>query len=195
MKSGSTAYAVSSEASLPPRLRLKADGRATGYVDGGWWPRSSSLQNELPGLATELVDRLGHPSRIAYDPSRWDPAPAVVDAPSGRLHLDDLPLADSNVVIVSGLNKHRVILLVIPALASAEGGEEALRLAAGQDHNFDHAVTILALAGAGPADLRPATPSPDTEERARDRWDDDGGHSTQSSKPATPSSPAGGGRR
>ena len=32
------------------RLRLKPKAATTGFVDGGWWPRSRDFAVELPGL-------------------------------------------------------------------------------------------------------------------------------------------------
>ena len=43
------------------RLRLKPRGPVTGFVDGGWWPRSRDLAAELPALLAV--------SRPVYAPS------------------------------------------------------------------------------------------------------------------------------
>ena len=40
------------------RLRLKPKAPTTGWVDGGWWPRSRDLAAELPGLLSVLAVRL-----------------------------------------------------------------------------------------------------------------------------------------
>jgi hypothetical protein len=48
-------------------LRLKPKAPATGYVDGGWWPRSRDLSAELAALVEVLVVRLGRIERVATD--------------------------------------------------------------------------------------------------------------------------------
>src|SRR5437763_893887 len=75
--------------SIPPqptqhqlRLRLKPKGPVTGYVDGGWWPRSRDLVAELPELAAVLSVRLGPVQRIAFPMDAWGPTPA------GRVEID-----------------------------------------------------------------------------------------------------------
>jgi hypothetical protein len=37
------------------RLRSKPKAPTTGWVDGGWWPRSRDLAAELPGLLSVLA--------------------------------------------------------------------------------------------------------------------------------------------
>jgi hypothetical protein len=40
------------------RPRLKPKAPTTGWVDGGWWPRSRDLPAELSGLLSVLAVRL-----------------------------------------------------------------------------------------------------------------------------------------
>ncbi|MDR3662101.1 MAG: DUF5994 family protein, partial [Mycobacterium sp.] len=35
-------------------------------LDGAWWPRSTQLATELPGLITGLSDRLGQIDLVGY---------------------------------------------------------------------------------------------------------------------------------
>ena len=58
------------------RLRLKPKAATTGFVDGGWWPRSRDLAVELPGLLAVLAVRLGRIERVSYHLGDWDPIPA-----------------------------------------------------------------------------------------------------------------------
>jgi len=51
--------ASSAVADQVARLELKPDAPTTGYVDGGWWPRSRKLEAELPALVAALGQRLG----------------------------------------------------------------------------------------------------------------------------------------
>src|SRR4051812_35019694 len=41
------------------RLELKPNFPRTGFVDGGWWPRSRDLRAELPDLIASLSAQLG----------------------------------------------------------------------------------------------------------------------------------------
>src|SRR3954466_2716607 len=49
-------------------------------VDGAWWPRTTDLAAELPGLVAALDERGVRISRIAYALSAWVPSPHKVQA-------------------------------------------------------------------------------------------------------------------
>src|SRR3954454_4670992 len=55
----------------PPRLKLKPEANPSGYVDGGWWPRSRDLGAELPVLMAALAARLGRIERVSYNLTTW----------------------------------------------------------------------------------------------------------------------------
>ncbi|WP_255405049.1 DUF5994 family protein [Mycobacterium sp. E2479] len=40
-------------------LRLRTYRPVSEHIDGAWWPRSTSLADELPGLVASLSNRLG----------------------------------------------------------------------------------------------------------------------------------------
>ena len=52
------------------RLRLKPAHRSCGFVQGGWWPQSTSLTVELPSLLKALSLRFGTIARVRYLPKR-----------------------------------------------------------------------------------------------------------------------------
>jgi hypothetical protein len=56
-----------------PRIEMKPAGSATGYVDGGWWPRSTDPASEFPGLIGALRSYVGQVSRVAYNLGFWAP--------------------------------------------------------------------------------------------------------------------------
>ena len=140
--------------SIPPqptphllRLRLKPKAPVTGYVDGGWWPRTRDLTAELPELLAVLSVRLGPVHRVAFAMAAWLPPP------SRRLLVDGMPVRlegfhsqDKEIVYVSGLDGRRICLLVIPAEAGDTAGHEAMMTAAHRD-NADSPASILCNAG------------------------------------------------
>ena len=65
------------------RLRLKPKAPRTGYVDGGWWPRSRDLVAELPELAEILT---GAGALVSEPRSTSDDAKARWQAEGGRVY-------------------------------------------------------------------------------------------------------------
>lgn len=138
------------------RVNLSCDPRA-GVSDGAWWPRSTSLQAELPDL--DLVVHALTGSRIArvgYTLSLWAPAPPKLWTSLGMTKLRwfqdtrrpsniDLDLSDSTTLVLTVIPPDTE-----PSLARrmlADGGHSLL-----------------------------AAPAMTPIERALDRWDDEGGH-------------------
>jgi hypothetical protein len=74
---------TTSETSARLSLSAHPNARHTA-VDGAWWPRSTDLAAELPGLVAALDERGVRISRIAYALSAWVPAPHKVQA-GGRI--------------------------------------------------------------------------------------------------------------
>ena len=68
------------------RLRLKPKAPTTGWVDGGWWPRSRDLAAELPGLLSVLAVRMGRIEREASAPTAHE----VLMAAGRRGNTDDI---------------------------------------------------------------------------------------------------------
>ena len=75
------------EPRAPLRLRLKPKAATTGFVDGGWWPRSRDLAVELPGLLAVLAVRLGRIERVSYHLGDWGPTPARLSVEGGVVRL------------------------------------------------------------------------------------------------------------
>lgn len=96
------------------RLTMKPVGSTSGYVDGAWWPRSTDLADEVPDLLVALTARLGRVERVSYDLAAWSPAGRRVEAAGVRVRLDGFRTRPSGTVDVSGVDDHRVTLLVIP---------------------------------------------------------------------------------
>lgn len=168
MTSGPLTHTISPPTQHTPlRLRLKPDAPATGYVDGGWWPRSRNLTTELPALAEALAVRLGRIVRVAYALSAWDPAPRRFEVEGQQVRLEGFTYQDKNIIHVTGTNRVRVSLLVIPSETTAPAGDEALMTAARHD-NADRPEVLLAA---------PRLPAPrQSYEHSAQRWESEGGH-------------------
>jgi hypothetical protein len=102
------------------RLILDPD-RGKGPTDGTWWPRTTSLQNELPALDLAVHQLTGSRiARIAYTQRLWQPAPRKQRTSLGMTKLGwfthsahpeniDLSLADYS---------HLVLTVIAPATDS-----------------------------------------------------------------------------
>ncbi|XAS74961.1 DUF5994 family protein [Dermatophilaceae bacterium Sec6.4] len=138
------------------RLNLSRDPQ-TGVSDGAWWPRSSSLQAELPSLDLAVHALIGsRVARVAYTLGLWSPAPHKLWTSLGITKLGwfhdgrgtgaiDLQLSDGTTLV----------LTVIPPDTEPSLARRMLG---------DGGHTLL------------SAPAMTPIERALDRWDDEGGH-------------------
>jgi hypothetical protein len=148
------------------RLRLKPKAPATGHVDGAWWPRSRDLTAELPALAEVLAVRLSRIERVAYALTAWDPAPRRFEVDGYRVRLEGFTYQDRNIIHVTGSNRGRISLLVVPPEMTDPAGHDAM-MTAGRRGNTDRPEEILAASSL-------PTPRVATDD-AEDRWEGDGG--------------------
>ncbi len=128
------------------RLRLKPGMLRTGFVDGGWWPRSRDLLAELPELADALRASVGRVERVAFARSMWDAVPARRRgwADGRRIGLDGFAaFAPDTIWVVTPTTRNTPIFLVVvppetpPALAA-----DVLRQAA-EGENLDEPDDLL----------------------------------------------------
>ena len=101
------------------RLPLKHAHRSCGFVQGGWWPRSTRLTVELPSLLEALSLRFGPIDRVRFHQSDWSPTPPSIKHQGGNVILDasqDSP----NVITVFGKRLGRLALLVVPPYTDAD---------------------------------------------------------------------------
>ncbi|WP_131766132.1 DUF5994 family protein [Candidatus Protofrankia californiensis] len=113
-----------------PRLSL-TPLRGQGSFDGGWWPRTLTLANELPGLVTALTTADETITRVSVNGDTWTDIPDRLTQP-GRptLRVSWFRTLDPHVVTVGDGTRPRIRLLVIPPDAAAGPAHEVLRLAA-----------------------------------------------------------------
>jgi hypothetical protein len=113
-----------------PRLRLKPKAPRSGYVDGAWWPRSDDLATELPDLLAVLSIRLGPVDRFIFNLNEWPTASAKFSTGGRRVRLDGYRRQPANTVEVLGLNRNRIVLLVVPPNADPDKAHATLMAAA-----------------------------------------------------------------
>jgi len=117
-----------------PRLRLKPKAPLSGYVDGAWWPHSDDLAAELPDLLAVLSVRLGPIDRVIYSLNEWAKAPRKLATDGRTVRLDGYRLQPVNTVEVLGLNRKRIVLLVVSPQADPDQAHAIMMTAAGPNN-------------------------------------------------------------
>jgi hypothetical protein len=117
-----------------PRLRLKPKAPQSGYVDGAWWPHSEDLKAELPDLLSVLSVRLGPIGRVIYNVNEWAKPPAKLATGGRTVRLDGYRLQPVNTVEVLGLNRDKIVLLVVSPDADPEQAHAIMMTAAGPNN-------------------------------------------------------------
>jgi hypothetical protein len=129
-----------------PRLRMKPKAPQSGYVDGAWWPRSDDLAAELPDLLAVLSVRLGRIDRVLFNSNEWAKPSAKFATGGRRVRLDGYRLQPTNTVEVLGLNRSRIVLLVVPPNADPDKAHDTLMAAAApsNDSTVDNLLMVSA---------------------------------------------------
>ena len=117
-----------------PRLRLKPKAPLSGYVDGAWWPHSDALAVELPDLLAVLSVRLGPIARVIYSLNEWAKAPRKLATDGRTVRLDGYRLQPANTVEVLGLNRKKIVLLVVSPQADPDQAHAIMMTAAGPNN-------------------------------------------------------------
>src|ERR1700758_1695734 len=164
-----------------PRLRLKPKAPHTGYVDGAWWPRSDDLTVELPDLLAVLSVRLGPIDRVIYHLDEWATAGRKLATGGGTVRLGGFRYHPVNTVEVLGLNRDRIVLLVVQPHTDPDDAHTTMMAAAGPNN----AATVDGLLGIGLRDRETRAQAA----AARARWESEGG--AECSTPQLNTGPAG----
>jgi hypothetical protein len=129
-----------------PRLRMKPKAPQSGYVDGAWWPRSDDLAAELPDLLAVLSVRLGRIDRVLFNSNEWAKPSAKFATGGRRVRLDGYRLQPTNTVEVLGLNRSRIVLLVVRPNADPDLAHATLMAAAApsNDSTVDNLLMVSA---------------------------------------------------
>jgi hypothetical protein len=112
------------------RLQLKPYRSALEHLDGAWWPRSTSLADELPDLAASLSDRLGRIVMVGYRRNGWHETPALVEIDGQTVELLGFTSDEPTSVILFGEDGHHLTLHVIRPDTGEEAARQALQQAA-----------------------------------------------------------------
>ncbi|MEU4313125.1 DUF5994 family protein [Nocardia sp. NPDC024068] len=156
--------------SLPPSRRRPAPRMPRpGAVDGAWWPHTDDLAAELAALDFEALQRgRARPvDRIMYNIGDWRPAPKRMALGGRSIHLDGYRHLSAHTLCVLGLDRTRLVLLVIPPCTEAATARLLLS-AASRPGNERTAHELLAAAD------RQSREYAQNADALR-RWDDEGG--------------------
>lgn len=107
------------------RLQLKTYRAVSEHIDGAWWPRSTDLAKELPGLVASLSDRLGQIVMVGYRRNAWNDTPPLVEIDGHTIELLGFSNDEEASVIVMGENGRHINLHVI----RPDTGEDVARRA------------------------------------------------------------------
>lgn len=113
------------------RLQLKPFRSAAEHIDGTWWPRSTQLVDELPGLVTSVSDRLGQVVMIGYRRNGWAQTPQLAEIGGHTIELLGFASDEPASVILIGDDGRHLTLQVIRPDASEEVARQALEEARG----------------------------------------------------------------
>ncbi|WP_214403669.1 DUF5994 family protein [Pseudonocardia lacus] len=113
----------------------------SGFVDGGWWPRSRDLPAELPALLDALAPRIGRVEHIGYRLQDWDRAAGRVVVDGTTVRLGGFRSGPADTLDVTA-DAHRLTLLVVPPDTDPDTADRAVR-AAGHPGNTDDTASLL----------------------------------------------------
>lgn len=131
------------------RLRLRPNSPPTGYVDGGWWPRTRDLAVEMPALVRALGARLGGVTQAVFAPTAWRTAPPRIIVDGRVIRLEGLRSHDRYVVTVSGPDRQSARVLMVPPETTVAAANHAMTAAA-RPGNTSQPFEILVASGALP---------------------------------------------
>jgi Family of unknown function (DUF5994) len=161
------------------RLRLRAN-LGSGFVDGGWWPRSGNLSTELPPLLKAMWSAGHQVYRVTYDLASWDLPPRRMTVTGRPVKIDGYRSDGPMLSLIDQSGWKRIDLVVIPPGTDAQVAHRALDLA-GLDGDLHRAQEILHKAVAS---KRPTLISRDgcLEPPPVGDWETDGGRVLVSSQ-------------
>jgi hypothetical protein len=113
-----------------PRLRLKPKAPTSGHVDGAWWPHSDDLALELPDLLAVLSVRLGAIDSVVYNLAEWATAPKKFPTGGRMVRLGGYHRQPVNTIEVIGINRTKLVLLVVPTRTDPEHAHAVMMAAA-----------------------------------------------------------------
>jgi hypothetical protein len=113
---------------------LKPKAPVSGHVDGAWWPRSEDLSEELPDLLAVLSVRLGEIERVMFNLAEWAKMPRRLSTGGRSVRLDGYQRQPVNTLEVQGVDRRKILLLVIPPATEPDLAHTAMMTAAAPDN-------------------------------------------------------------
>jgi hypothetical protein len=117
-----------------PRVHLAPVRASRAVLDGGWWPRSTDPELELPGLVLVLSERYGPIRQLMLNRDAWDALPRrlVVDARVVRIGW--FASVDPALAIATTEHGEQLDLLVVPPGTTEVRARDAMERAADPTH-------------------------------------------------------------
>jgi hypothetical protein len=112
------------------RLRLGSDDSRHTLLDGGWWPRSTDPEAELPGLIRAIDHLHGRVLRIALGAGGWDSHPRSVRVGARTVRLGFFASQPAALLTALCDGNGRVDLLVVAPGVDPRSAEAAMAVAA-----------------------------------------------------------------
>lgn len=135
------------------RLRLGSDDSRHTLLDGGWWPRTTDPEAELPGLIRAIDHLHGRVLRIALSAGGWDSHPRSVRVGARTVRLGFFFSQPAALLTALCDGNGRVDLLVVAPGVDPRCAEAAMAVAA-TANNVIRAQHII-----GDADVVAPTPA------------------------------------
>jgi hypothetical protein len=144
---------VPGKGAADPRVVFTAFPHADGALDGGWWPHTTHLADELPALLDMVQARFGEVGRVSLSASIWDATPPEITTGDRIVAVAWFRALDAHTIRLLGAGFGHLNLLVISPDTIADNAAAALALVAGR-----HSIAALhaILAAAPPARPVPA---------------------------------------
>jgi hypothetical protein len=143
---------IGSPAPRDPRLMLTRASGPRRVLDGGWWPHSRSLSEELPALLAVVEARFGVVvARISLSVTAWDATPDRIDIGDRVVQVAWFRGRDAHTIRLIGDEFWHLDLLMIGPDTAADCASAALALVA-QGHSIG-ALHSMLVAGSPRCDL------------------------------------------
>lgn len=121
---------VASHLPSPARLKVRAKDHR-GFVDGGWWPRSTDLVAELRSLIAAMPCESFDVAQLVYSVTAWDVAAEKLLMARRPVRLTGYLGPDTSTICLADSSGRRsIVLAVIPPHTERTVAEFALELAA-----------------------------------------------------------------
>jgi hypothetical protein len=138
-----------------PRVVFSPVPHFDGVLDGGWWPHTPTLADELPALLGVVGTRFGQVARVSLSATAWDATPREVTCGGRVVAVAWFRALDAHTIRLLGGEFGHLNLLVVPPDTAAAAAAAALALVARR-----HTVAALhAILAAAPSAERAAEPA------------------------------------